>query len=157
MEPRGGHAKKGWLGQFLRFAAVGLSSSAIELIIYNALFAAFPTRNSGILVIYSTLSVVAAVTNSFYWDKRWAFRSGAATSPQGAKRQRILFFVQGGANVGVNDLVLLFTAPLLLNVHALPAFVASNLAKVFAMSSSSLFSFVVLKLFVFRVVARHDG
>jgi len=90
------------------------------------------------------------VVNSYHWNSRWAFRAGAARRGRRAARQRLLFLVQSGCNIGINDGVVAVTAPFLLHSHLMPAVAASNLAKVAAMASASLFSFVVLRLIVFR-------
>jgi putative flippase GtrA len=100
-------------------------------------------------VLYNTLSVLAAVVNSYIWDSRWAFRGGAAHHGRKAARQRLLFVAQSGANIGINDGVVAVLAPALLALQFLPVAGAENLAKLAGMSSASLFSFVVLRLVVF--------
>src|SRR5579875_4081208 len=140
----------GWARQFLKFALVGLSSTGIELALYNILLLIHQPHSSGLLVVYSTVGVVAAVVNSYHWDSRWAFRAGAARHGHRAARQRLLLLVQSGFNIGINDGMVALIAPPLLAFHALPAAAAANLAKMAGMSAASLFSFVVLRLIVFR-------
>jgi putative flippase GtrA len=125
-----------------------VSSTGIELALYNILLLIYPARSRVLLLVYSTVGVVGAIVNSFLWNSRWAFRAGAARSGRRAARQRLLFAVQAGCNIAINDgLVGLMATPLL---AVLPVAAAANLAKVAGMSAASLFSFVVLRLIVFR-------
>ncbi len=144
----------GWACQFVRFATVGLTSTALELALYNVLLAVHPTRSTVTLVVYSTFGVLAAIINSYFWNSRWAFRASAVHHGPHANLQRLLFVLQSGANIGINDGVVALMAPFLLSQHFLPAYAASNLAKVAAMSCASVFSFVALREVVFRA---HPG
>lgn len=141
---------RGWLRQFVQFGLVGLSSTAVELALYNILLLIHRPQSNGLLVVYSTAGVVAAILNSYHWDRRWAFREGAAHGRRAVLRQRLLFLAQSGANIGINDGVVALVAPPLISGHALSAFAAANLAKVAGMFCASMFSFIVLRLVVFH-------
>ncbi len=127
-----------------------MSSTGIEFGLFNLFLLIHQPHSNALLVTYNTISVVAAITNSYVWDSRWAFRGGAAHHGPKAARQRLLFVAQSGANIGINDGVVALLAPALLALELLPVAGAENLAKLAGMSSASLFSFVVLRLVVFR-------
>ncbi len=127
-----------------------MSSTAIELALYNIFLLIHEPHANWLRVLYNTISVIAAIVNSYIWDSRWAFRGGAAHHGRKAARQRLLFLAQSGGNIGINDAVVALLAPALLGLGSLPVAAAENLAKLAGMSSASLFSFVVLRLVVFR-------
>jgi putative flippase GtrA len=135
--------------QFLSFVVVGLSNSAVDLGVFNLLYAIQPTANVDWLVAYNSIAVVCAIANSYVWNTRWTFRRQALHHGGGAWRQRILFVAQSLLNIAINDLIVLFIAPYLMAIHGLPPRLASNAAKAVAMVIASLISFVAMRLVVF--------
>lgn len=138
-----------WLFQFLRFAAVGLLNTAVELIVYNALLAIHNPHSLSILTVYSTVGVGAAIANSYLWNSRWAFRGYRAPHGRSAVRQRFLFIAQAVINIGINDAVTVGLTPVLTGLDLIPRVAAQNLAKVLAMGTSSVSSYLMLRWFVF--------
>jgi putative flippase GtrA len=139
----------GWIRQFLKFVTVGLSSTAVELIVYNSLLQIGNPHNLQILTVYSTLGVVAAIVNSYAWNSRWAFKQARVHGGRRAMRQRALFLTQSLVNVGINDAVTIVVTPPLTGLDLLPLTVSQNLAKAVAMSTSSVSSYLMLRRFVF--------
>jgi len=137
------------LFQFLRFVTVGLLNTAVELIVYNALLAIHDPHNLTILTIYSTLGVIGAIANSYIFNSRWAFRGYRAPAGRTAVRQRFLFIAQALVNIGINDVVTVGLTPLLTGWDIIPRVAAQNLAKVLAMGTSSVSSYLMLRWFVF--------
>ncbi len=135
--------------QFGQFVFVGLGNAVVDLIFFNGLYFLFPTRNVDQLVLYNTVSVIAAILNSYVWNSRWTFRTQVRTQGKDALRQKVLFVIQSLINIVVNDLILWVIAPMVLEVHAIPHVMANNIAKLVAMFLASLTSFVMMKLFVF--------
>lgn len=138
-----------WLFQFLRFVTVGLLNTAVELVVYNALLAIHNPHNLAILTMYSTLGVTAAIVNSYLWNSRWAFRGRRAPHGRNAVRQRFLFIAQAVINIGINDAVTVGLTPALTGLDLIPRVAAQNLAKVIAMGTSSVSSYLMLRWFVF--------
>jgi putative flippase GtrA len=62
-----------WLGQAVRFGAVGLLNTAIDLGLYFALTRWFGL--GGLPVAAKCLSYSAGILNSFYWNKNWTFQA----------------------------------------------------------------------------------
>jgi putative flippase GtrA len=62
-----------WLWQALKFAAVGLSNTALDALLYAVLtnWLGF----GGMLLAAKTLSYGTGIANSFYWNRSWTFRS----------------------------------------------------------------------------------
>lgn len=143
--------------QYARFLAVGGTNAVVDVLTFNALIFALPTRSAPTLVAYNTVAVGAAIVNSYWWNTRWTFRHATASTSRGRHRQRALFLGQSAVNVVVNDLVLGAAAAALNAWSDLPVVLGSNLAKLAAMFTASILSFVVMKLVVFRPAARSDA
>lgn len=58
--------------QFVKFCIVGLSSTIIDFGLLNLLH----YRVGLPLAVAATCSFLVAVTNGFYWNRRWTFRAG---------------------------------------------------------------------------------
>ena len=135
--------------QFVKFVAVGLGNAFIDLGVFNLLYVIAPTRDVAQLVVYNTLAVAAAILHSYFWNTRWTFRERVRRRGPGASRQRVLFLIQSIGNIVVNDLILGLIAPAILHLHAMPSYMANNIAKLLAMFLASLTSFLMMKLVVF--------
>ena len=87
------------LKKFLKFSVVGLSGSFVNLSIYTLLL----TINMNYLLA-AIIAFFFAVTNNFYWNFRWTFRTQEAKRSTGNMYLR--FFGISVFNLGIN-LVLL--------------------------------------------------
>jgi len=93
---------------------VGTSNAVIDVGVFNAVLAAFPTRATVPLLAYNTAAVVLAATNSFVWNRRFTFRvCGPLQAGEVAR-----FVVVAASTAGLNDLVLLTLSGLFLALMA---------------------------------------
>jgi putative flippase GtrA len=134
------------LKQFAAFTLVGLSNAVVDLGILNLLLLLMPTHAPGMLVLDNTIAVSLAILNSYLWNSRWTFRAAVTHT----FCQRVLFLAQALLNVTLNDLMLVGLTQVLAPGHTLSFLVLSNLAKLGAMLTASLTSFLLLRLVVFR-------
>lgn len=139
----------GHLRRLTRFVTVGATNAAVDLAVFNVLVLAHPTRSPQLLVVYNTLAVVAALTNSYLWNSRWTFRDRTATGSLGRWRQRGLFLIQSALNLVVNDLTIWGMGLLLQPALGVPAAAASNASKVVAMLTASATSYLMMHRMVF--------
>jgi putative flippase GtrA len=139
-----GKASSGALGQFVRFCLVGTSNAVIDFGVLNAVLAAFPTKATVPLLVYNTLAVVLAATNSFVWNRRFTFRvRGPLRAGEVAR-----FAVVAAGTAGLNDLVLLVLSavfPALMGSGALGA----NVLKLGAILGAMALSFFGMRFWVF--------
>lgn len=135
--------------QFVSFVAVGLTNGVVDLGVFNLIYALRPTANVTAILVYNSVAVFFAITNSYIWNSRWTFRSQIHYRGQRAWRQRVLFVLQSILNIGVNDLVLFIIVPYLMSTHGLSPRLASNISKVIAMVVASLVSFLAMRWVVF--------
>ncbi|PWI56795.1 GtrA family protein [Sulfoacidibacillus thermotolerans] len=132
--------------RYQKFLLVGLINAFVDLAILNICLFAFPTSSSILLLIYNTIAVVGAITTSYILNRRFTFSDRATNS----RKQILLFWLQGGLNVVINDAVLSFMARYFLRILNLPLFISGNLSKAAAMFLASSISYIILRLFVFR-------
>ncbi|MHB8506334.1 MAG: GtrA family protein [Acidimicrobiales bacterium] len=143
-------ADRRWYRQFLKFGTVGVFNTGLELALFNALLLVHPPRHDlALLTLYSTLGVVVALVSSYALNTRWVFRHAAHTPGAPVWRRRLLFVVQAGVNIGINDAVTVGLTAGLSALGAFPVVIDRNIAKFAAMFSSSVFSFFVLRHVVF--------
>jgi putative flippase GtrA len=143
----------GVLGQYLRFAAVGLLNAAVDLAVLNLLLLLWPTSDPLGLTVENSLAVALAIANSYVWNTRWTFRREA----DGSLRQLGLFVAQSLLNIAINDAALVLTAGQVRRLHLGPAWVGVNLSKGAAMAFASSTSFLIMRLVVFRPTRRGRG
>ena len=131
------------LWQVAKFGLVGILNTSIDFGILNFLMAATSvTRGIGIIPI-NAVAVVAAVVNSFYWNKDWVFGQ-----KQGASflTFSVVTLIGLGINTAIVFLLTTFIGPIIVDSQALWA----NLAKVLATIFSMVWNFLGYKLIVFK-------
>lgn len=124
-----------WISQALKFSLVGISNTFVDWAIYFAL-----TRWLGLgtlPVLAKSFSYGAGIINSFFWNKRWTFRS-----TESGPLSVFLFFIISLTALGVNAAVL----HLGLNVFSIGEFLALIAATGFTL----LWNFLMSKWVVFR-------
>ena len=131
-----------------RFAVVGAMNAGVDLAVFNLLLFLFPDPSPTMLVVYNTCAVVAALTNSYLWNRHWTFRERRPRAPGRPWRQRLLFALQGGVNIAVNDAAVVGLS-VLISWFGVQSALAANSAKVIAMLVASSISYWLLHRFVF--------
>ena len=138
-----------YVRRYFKFLLVGVMNAAVDLGVLNVLLLAFPTRSPLMLMAYNTLGVLAAICNSYLWNRFWTFGDIAT----GSRREKMKFAIQSLINLVLNDAILVGANDYLVTHRGLPYMLGSNIAKGGAMFVSSSVSYVFMRMFVFR---RHD-
>src|SRR5260370_15852643 len=73
--PVGNRGLTAILVQFIRFCIVGGLNTFVDVLIFNLLVWGLPTHDSGLLVVYNSLSYLIGAVNSFCWNKLWTFNT----------------------------------------------------------------------------------
>lgn len=145
-----------WLGGFLsrwmpffsqlgKFATVGFLNTAIDFGILNLLSSATGITTGLSLGGINVPAVMAALTNSYFWNKFWVFKAGEGSTASDLPK---FIAVSVGAilvNSGIVALGTEFPAPAGLSPE-----LWLNATKVLATAASFLWNFVGYKIFVFR-------
>ena len=124
-----------WLVQAVKFGAVGILNTAIDLGLYYAL-----TRWLGLgalPIVAKSISYSAGILNSFLWNRFWTFQSKAS-----AWATLIPFILTALVGLGINTGIL----QLCLNTFHLPELVALGLATL----STLVWNFVISKFVIFK-------
>lgn len=133
-----------FFNQFGKFAAVGFTNAAVDFgVLY--LFIAYSSITSGIyFAVFKSVSFLVALTHSYFWNRTWSF-----SQKDNANRKEFINF----AVVAIAGLVLNVTiATLVANApHVGVTDKAwAGIAAIVGSAASLIFSFVGLKLIVFK-------
>lgn len=136
VSPAGWRAALGSLRQAGRFGLVGVANTVVDALVYFAL-----SRGAVVLVLplaeAKAAGYLAGVVNSYYWNRRWTFRSR-----QSSRRTFLPFLLTNLAGMGINVFLLRVTLEFL-NFRE-PA------AVLVATMGGFLWNFLINKCFVFR-------
>ena len=126
------------LVQFIKFGLVGVSNTLISLGVYWLCFYGFGWHYQ----LSNVLSFVVSVSNAYYWNSRYVFRSGERRTPAAHVRAYLKAFVSYGSTF------LLSTALLTLLVEACG--IPAGIAPLVCLLVTIPLNFVLNKYWAFR-------
>ncbi|MBI2639540.1 MAG: GtrA family protein [Candidatus Sungbacteria bacterium] len=85
--------------QFAKFAAVGALNFAIDFGVLNGLIFLTGIAAGSQFIVFKTISVVLAITNSYLWNKFWTFQDREI---KGAGREFLEFLIVTLIGIGIN-------------------------------------------------------
>jgi len=139
----------GWIPvmiQFIKFAIVGGLNAMIDLGILNLLIYSTGIVSGFYYSIFKSVSFLAAVTNSYFWNKHWTFRAGDAPATIEFLKFFLVNLVGFGINVGAASIVV--------NIIGVPAGISgelwANIGAVSAVFISLFWNFIGMKFIVFK-------
>ena len=143
--------KKESLGQFLKFALVGVLNTLVDFLVFQLL-----NLTLGWTYLAQVIGYSAGVLNSYFWNSRWTFRK----EHQRSAREAAAFVVVNLVSLGVSLGVLWLCRNPFGNTDAwvagwIPAWLGGfvkgdTIAKLIATPCAILVNFIGNKLFVFR-------
>lgn len=114
------------LVQFIKFGLVGVSNTAIsygiEMLCYYVLLVNAPMSEGVRVIVTSVLAFIVSVTNSYYWNSRYVFKSGGEKK---TLSQHLRAYAKTVASYGVTGLLLAPALKLLLGRWGVPYWAAS--------------------------------
>lgn len=141
-----------WIGffqQFGKFAAIGFTNFVVDIGALNLFIAWHGQALGRWYAVFKAMAFLVAVTHSFFWNKYWTFE--ASQSEEG----RVEFgkfvavnLVAAGVNVSVATLVANGVNPL----FGFSSPLWATAAAVVGSAAALIFSFVGLRLLVFRKI-----
>ena len=123
----------------IAFSVAGLSSTAVDLVVFNSLIFLGPLQAN-------LISTVIGTVLSFGMNRRWTYRDRVATK---VHRELALFFVVNLVGLGIQEIVL-GLARYDLGLDAGDDRVALNLFKLAGISAAMIFRFWAYPTLVFR-------
>jgi len=123
--------------EVIKFGIVGVANTCIDFSVYILL-----TRTIGFfgryLILANIISFLVAVTNSYYWNRRWTFRSNDAKRVSQYSKFLIVNLFGMAINTGVLSL-------LVYKGHLYDVF-----AKICAVVVAMFWNYIINKIWVFR-------
>jgi putative flippase GtrA len=134
--------------QISKFLLVGLLNTFVDLGVFNSLKAGFGVSEAGFLLTgFKAVSFVAAVINSFFWNKFWVFeRKGR----EGIGKQFGVFFIISTAGIMLNTSVFYLLTALIGAPKGISTALWHNISVILAGLAVFTWNFLGYKLIVFR-------
>jgi putative flippase GtrA len=132
------------LRQLLRFGLVGILNTIGDLLIFNMLLLALPSKDNLILLLYNTVAYGCGAFNSFLLNKYWTFHRNDKVRATEIGRFIATTLVAIGCNNG-----LLWLASNFLRAFGTNAFLTANVGKIIAILGTMVLSYGGMRLWVF--------
>jgi len=131
--------------QFAHFSLIGAMNGTLDLIILNILLMLWHNANMFDLFVINSVAYLAAVLNSYFWNAKLTFRKESVFST----KEKTSFAAQALVSLFIsNGVFLLFNY--LLGFSPFPLWVIHNGSKGISMASSSICSYIFMKVYVFK-------
>lgn len=133
--------------QFIKFAETGGLNTFVDLGVLNLLILATGFSAGIYYSVFKGISFIAAVTNSFFWNKHWVFESKAKGKKEEKEFAKFIVVSVGGflVNVTVASLVLFLSK----KSSTLDPKIIANVAAAIAFVMTMMWNFLGYKLVVF--------
>jgi len=103
----------GFFFQLAKFGAVGAANFAVDFGVLNLLIFGTGIASGWYFTLYKSISFIVAVTNSFFWNKRWTFKKKGG---ENAGKDFVQFLLVSAIglliNAGVASLIVNVIGPL---------------------------------------------
>ncbi len=136
--------------QFARFCVVGSLNAIIDFVVLDLLLWLYPSNDTGKILLFNSIAVLLAATNSFFWNKYWTFRNGKPITLSEIGR----FVVIAGTTAALNDALILLLSKIFPGVMA-SSLLGANLLKLGAIIGTTSVSFFGMRLWVFWQKRQH--
>lgn len=147
-----------WLSRYLssmfeiaKFGLVGILNTFVDLGVLN-LFIIFFNQTSGLYYsIFKGASFVAAVINSYFWNKFWTFHTQKPSTPvQSGRREFLQFLGVSAGGLIINIAIARIFTDLINPFGSLTDRQWATAAAVFATLAGLVWNFLGYKFFVFK-------
>ncbi len=140
-----------FFASFAKYVMVGFLNAGIDFGIFNLLMFLTKIENGPLISSFKTVSFVFAFTNSYFWNKYWAFEAGSSTVKKSTEFIKFVIVNIVGAfiNVGVASFIIFFVTPRL----GFSQLAWNNIAAVIAAAITLIWNFLGFRLIVFK---KHD-
>ncbi len=139
-----------FLSSFARFAVIGFSNASVDFGILNILVSSTGVSRGIYFSIYKTIAFIAALVNSYFWNRAWTFEVKQKKSAGEAARFVLVIIGSLLINVGVSSLIVNLVPP----PFGLTNRLWLNIASVVAVLFGLFWNFIGMKIFVFSKVER---
>lgn len=135
------------LRQIGKYGIVGVLNTAVDFGILNLLIT-YTNLTQGLpLIIFNVVAFIAAVTNSFFWNRLWVFED---PEHAGGAKKFAEFFVASVLSIILNTAIVYGMTTYVPPLFGLDEKTWINVAKVVATAFSMVWNFLAYKFVVFR-------
>ena len=135
--------------QFSRFFIVGIINTGVDLAVLNILiWIAGGVRSDSEYSFFKALSFIAAVVNSYYFNKYWVFADSRKSIS--IHKERMLFFAVSVCGFILNVVSAFIVFHLINNLYSQNIYIASNIGAIAGTVIVIFFNFIGYKLIVFK-------
>ena len=131
--------------EFGKFLVIGLSNAIIDFGVLNLLILLTDIERGHYFSLFKGLSSIAAIVNSYLWNRVWAFESSEPEKPKEFLQFVVVSFIGVIINVVVASLVVNVIGP----IGEIPPRVWANFGAFFAIVMGGLWNFLGYKFIVF--------
>ena len=136
------------LFQFLRYGAIGVLNTVLNLMIFNALLHVFDVSTGHLVTLFSAITFAIVITHSFFWNKFLVFK---AHSRERARREYVGFFLVSGTVALFNIALIALIVNIIGPQWGVGPRLWANIAVLLTIPIAVLGNFLGYKLLVFRV------
>ena len=139
-------------GEGIRYALVGVGNVTLDVLLLNLAVYFSGVVHGPLLVLFASLSYLAALTNSYFWNGRWTFRVTLRW-----RKQFPAFVITNMVGLAINGTVIFLLASLDLSWLSHAKMLQINGAKAVAIGATALWNFCAYRWLVFRPVWRNTS
>ncbi len=133
--------------QFSKFGIIGISNTAIDLVVYSALTRGISFFGEHYLVA-AFISFVVSGINGYYWSRKWTFKHHSGRVHKTTTRQIVKFYIASAIALVLNQGFLYLFIEY--------AEILSEVAKVLSGMSAGIVNFLLQKLWTFSYTGDFD-
>jgi len=134
------------LRQFGKFCAVGVLNTFLGFAVLNLMMSLTGITNGIYYVVFTVMSFLVSVTNSYFWNKFWSFQSQTSANATEFSGFLLVTFVGLLINSGVATFMNNVIGPL----GGISPIVWANLSALSAIAFSFLWNFFSYRLIIFK-------
>ena len=132
--------------QLAKFLEIGVLNTLIDLGILNLLVWLTGVFSGTLLAPLNTASFLLAATNSYYWNKFWAFRNNR----EAGGKEFAQFLVISGIGWGINTAIVVLGTTFLASIFSVSPGALVNIMKLTATFFAMTWNFIGYKFIVFK-------
>lgn len=136
--------------QFIRFGIVGVLNTLIDFGVLNFLSFIFNIAMGLPVIVFKTAAVGTAMTNSYFFNKHWVFKSKEGS---GRLQESALFVVFTVFGMSLNAAIVYYFSTYLNPIFGITEIIWLNIGNVLATIVSLFWNFFWYKYLVFRPIS----
>lgn len=138
--------KKQTFFQLLKFGLVGVSNTVVDFVVLYVLSLSFGVYSGPLIAVFNVVAFSTATINSYFWNRRWTFRSTGEHVGQEFSK----FLAVSVVGAGINSLIVYLVTTWIDPVLGLSPEIWVGVAKLAATAVALGWNFVGYKLWAFR-------